>query len=83
MTIENLQSDDLDRVVRTPSLTDPKKITADELYGAVARCESLDQLKALWESRLLALAKAHPDFAKLKLYVNDRKVILISPLKRN
>ena len=83
MSIEDIKSDDLGKTVPTPPLTNPKRFVKDPLYLAVAKCDNLGQLRALWEDQLLALARTHPDFAKLKLYVRDRKAILISPLKRN
>ena len=81
MTIEDIKSDDLGKAVPTPPLTNPQRFATDPLYGTVARCDNLEQLKALWDKQILELAKSHPDFAKLKSYVNDRKVILVTKRK--
>lgn len=81
MSIEDIKSDDLGKTVLTPPLTNPRRFAIDPLYAQVARCDNLGQLRAFWEDQLLALARAHPDFAKTKSYVNDRKAILLGNRK--
>ena len=81
MTIEDIKSDDLGKTELTPPLTNPKRFATDPLYLAVAKCDNVDQLKTLWGDQILELAKSHANFAKLKSYVNDRKVILLKERK--